>query len=239
MNQKSKNVIIGLAFITAAVLLIVQKQFGLLDISIWKLVFTFVFGVSLVKSIMKVKWTGILFSLAFLAILYADELHIEKLSPWPLLGAALLGSIGLKMIFHKGSHTHVYFNEESDYNESGNFKYVEENSMDDVYCCDCAFSTSVKYVNSSDLREAHIDNAFGKITVYFDNAQLHDGNAHMTLDNAFGEMDIYIPKEWNVDLKTDQVFGHVSCIGDCAHTGDNYLRLSADTAFGQIVIHYV
>ena len=42
-----------------------------------------------------------LFSLAFAAILFDEALGIEAITPWPVLGAALLGTIGLNMIFNK------------------------------------------------------------------------------------------------------------------------------------------
>ena len=78
-----------------------------------------IFGVALVKSLRKLEWTGILFSLAFLAIIYADMLHIEHLTPWPVLGAALLGSIGLNMIFHKNPQAHFYISGEKFKNGKG------------------------------------------------------------------------------------------------------------------------
>ena len=45
----------------------------------------------------------ILFSIAFICIIYDDWLGITALTPWTVLGAALLGSIGLSLIFKKKS----------------------------------------------------------------------------------------------------------------------------------------
>lgn len=234
--MKNKNTVLGIFFIAAAILLICQKQFAFLHISIWTLFLTVIFGVALVKSLRKLEWTGILFSLAFLAIIYADMLHIEHLTPWPVLGAALLGSIGLNMIFHKHPHAQFYIN---DHRMKNGENYLEENASEELYRCESAFSTVVKYVNCSDLREAHIENAFGKVTVYFDNAILHEGNARMNLENSFGEMQIFIPKDWNVDVSTEEAFGRVSYVGECSHTSNCYLRVFAETSFGAITINYI
>ena len=229
--MKNKNTVWGIFFIAAAVLLICQKQFAFLHISIWTLFLTVIFGVALVKSLRKLEWTGILFSLAFLALIYE-----EHLTPWPVLGAALLGSIGLNMIFHKHPHAQFYIN---DHRMKNGENYLEENASEELYRCESAFSTVVKYVNCSDLREAHIENAFGKVTVYFDNAILHEGNARMNLENSFGEMQIFIPKDWNVDVSTEEAFGRVSYVGECSHTSNCYLRVFAETSFGAITINYI
>lgn len=51
------------------------------------------------------------FSVAFLAIVNSRLLGIEKLVPWPVLGAALLGTIGLNMLFpSRHRHGHYVYN---------------------------------------------------------------------------------------------------------------------------------
>ena len=234
--MKNKNLVWGVFFIAAAVLLIFQKQFAFLQISIWTIFLTVILGAVLVKSIRKLEWTGILFSLAFLAIVYADMLHIEHLTPWPVLGAALLGSIGLNLIFHKKPVSGIYVNDKL--MKKGE-QFLQEDASEEFYKCESAFSTTVKYVNSSNLKGADLENSFGKMTVYFDNAILNEGNVRMNLENSFGEMHIIIPKEWNVEVRTEEAFGHVSYVGDCSHENGSYLKIFAETSFGSIVIHYI
>ena len=44
-----------------------------------------------------------LFSLAFLIIVNDELLGLEAITPWPVLGAALLGSLGLNLLFPKSA----------------------------------------------------------------------------------------------------------------------------------------
>lgn len=236
MRNRNKNIIWGLFFIAAAVMIICQKQFDFLHISIWTILLTVVFGVTFIDSLRKLEWGGMLFSLAFLAIVYDDILGITDLTPWPVLGAALLGTIGLNMIFHKKPHVNVY---NDGHLISKKEPYEDEQAGDDIYRCETAFSTSVKYVNSQDLKEARLENSFGKLTVFFDNAILHEGRAYMDIENSFGETEIFIPREWHADLTTEQSFGHVTCIGECALESDNIVKIKAESSFGSIVINYV
>mgnify|MGYP006893000712 FL=1 len=47
-------------------------------------------------------------SIAFICIIYDDWLGITALTPWTVLGAALLGSIGLSLIFKKKERTQPF-----------------------------------------------------------------------------------------------------------------------------------
>lgn len=52
-----------------------------------------------VEGIRNVNFWEILFSIAFICIIYDEPLGITALTPWTVLGAAFLGSIGLSLIF--------------------------------------------------------------------------------------------------------------------------------------------
>jgi hypothetical protein len=47
-----------------------------------------------VKSLLRINFAGILFSIAFICIIYDKQLGITAATPWTVLIAALLGSIG-------------------------------------------------------------------------------------------------------------------------------------------------
>ena len=51
-----------------------------------------IFYLALFKGIRNVNFWEILFSIAFICIIYDDQLGITALTPWTVLGAALLGS---------------------------------------------------------------------------------------------------------------------------------------------------
>ncbi len=48
-----------------------------------------------IKSLATRNVSVLMFSIVFLCIIYSETLGIESITPWPVLGAALLLSIGL------------------------------------------------------------------------------------------------------------------------------------------------
>ena len=167
--------------------------------------------------------------------MYDDWLGITALTPWTVLGAALLGSIGLSLIFKKksGHSPSISFEFDSDSdNEDG--KYIGENIK-----IDNNFGTAIKYVNSDNFCMADVDNSFGSLTVYFDNAIIQSGSAKIKVDNSFGETNLYIPKEWKTENNLGQAFGSVKIHGVCEGSSNNTLKLKGETSFGEINIYYI
>ena len=97
--RKGKNIFWGLLFVLGAVFILVNRLGYFEGISIVTVIFTIIIAGALIDSIFHRSFGGILFSLAFLCILYDELLGIENLTPWPVLAAALCGTIGLNMIF--------------------------------------------------------------------------------------------------------------------------------------------
>lgn len=240
-----KNVINGIGFLVAAAFVIVGSMGILGEISVWKLLFSFILVLVLIKSVLRLRWTPVLFSLAFLAILYDELLGIENLTPWPVLGAALLGSIGLNMIFGKRQgFCNVNFGEwDRGVKTEGNGVYkVDENEHN--FKCEVSFATITKYIKSQSLRNASINNSFGQVMIYFDEAVLDNGTANVRVINSFGNVKLYIPSDWEVVLKQSQSFGQVKTfksdgIMNCVIEGGNKLYVNANTSFGDIEIHYI
>lgn len=101
-NNRKGQVFWGLTFIAIAILAVAGGMGFLGGLSVWSVILTIMFVIVLIRSIYPLNFAGILFSLAFLGIIYDKQLGIESITPWTILLVALLGSIGLTMIF--GSH---------------------------------------------------------------------------------------------------------------------------------------
>ncbi len=192
--MKKKDVFWGLLFIVAAVLIIVN-QFGIFaGISMFEIVASVILVGIIIKSVQYINFWGILFPLAGICIIYAEELNITDFTPWPALLTALLCSIGLSMIFqrpafwgfHHFPHDHVFSSS------------VVNEQDDNVVNCSVSFGESMKYVNSDNFERANIKCAFGELKVYFDNAIITSGKADIYLDVSFGEASLFIPKTWKI-----------------------------------------
>mgnify|MGYP002537899888 FL=1 len=84
-----------------------------------------------------------------------------------------------------------------------------------------------------------MENSFGELTVYFDNAVIQSGKAIIKVENSFGETNLYIPKEWKTDNEIGQTFGSVQIHGISEGTSSNTLKLKGEVSFGEVNIHYI
>lgn len=113
----------GILFLIGAALLVASKM-GLItyELGFWTIVAIGFAVVIFVKSLVYGSFPGMIFPVAVVAIIFAKPLGIEALSPWTILGAATLLSIGLSLIFHKnssnwGTHLNVTHVHDDDENE--------------------------------------------------------------------------------------------------------------------------
>ncbi len=235
-----KNIFWGIFFIAAAAFVVVGSLGLLGNISGWTLAFSMVLVAWFIRSIIKVSFGGMLFSLAFGAILFDEFLGIEAITPWPVLGAALLGTIGLNMIFKKKSHWDNTVKIHCNGKEYHGTNMVDEQTGDDeTFKCEVVFGSSVKYVNSMSLRRANIENTFGSLMVYFDNAGLCDGKATVVIENTFGKTTLYVPREWSTVVNVDKTFGSISEVGRSTGESGNTLYIEGESTFGQLEIQYI
>lgn len=235
LSKNSGKIFWGLLLILVAAYMIVGKMGILPDISIFTILLTVFLVWLILKGIKHVNFSQILFPIAFLCILYDEPLGITALTPWTVLGAALLGSIGLGMIFksNKGIYidlqNHHYDNAEVTTEQGTGEKIHFENN----------FGEAIKYINSDNFMKGSFENNFGMMSVYFDNAIIQPGGAVVYAECNFGEMRLYIPKEWRVENRIGQSFGNVGEHGFCEGTSASTLILTGEANFGEIAIHYI
>lgn len=105
MSRNSGKILWGLLFLLGAVYLIASKIWSLPGISVFNVILGVFCVWVLIEGIRHVNFWEILFPIAFICILFSPQLGLSAFTPWPVLGAALLGSIGLSMIFKPKSIT--------------------------------------------------------------------------------------------------------------------------------------
>lgn len=228
--MKKRDILGGLLLIAVAAYLILNKLELVPDVQWFRLILTLIMGYIVIKSIPKMEFFGIIMPLCFLGCVYDTELGIEMITPWTLLGAGLLVSGGLEMIFRKKPSMNIYMNT-SDHAEesvSGRTVYLKN-----------SFNSTSKYVNSEEFSEARIENNFGSCNVYFNNAVIANKKASIHLDNSFGEMNIYIPKTWRADITRDVSFGDLRIYGQGnADVDAPAVHIHGQSNFGTISIYF-
>lgn len=235
MKENGKKIFWGLIFILVAVYMIVSRIYELPEIGIWSIILTIAFAALVIKGIGERNFYEILFGIAFLCCIYDKWLGIEKLTPWPVLGAALFGSIGLSMIFRK-KKTWSW----SAGDNKGDFRATSSSQCDGEHVfCENTFGSSIKYINSENFCNAKLSNDFGTLTVYFDNAIIQSGTAYVEVSCDFGTTNLYIPKQWKVVNDLSRTFGTIAEHGRCEGSSSNTLYLRGETDFGSINIYYI
>lgn len=240
MKRKKSNILWGATLIVVAVILVLS-QLGVLGgakIGIWTLLATAFLVIILVKSIFSLSFSGILFPLAFLCILYDDILGITALTPWTVLIVALLGSIGLSMIFkpHKKHYSFCSVTGGDDWNAS---EIIDETDGD-VFTCNTSFGSCIKYINSENLVKGYVSASFGGVKVYFDKAFIQGEYAEICIDGSFCGIELYIPKEWTITNQVDVMLAGIDEKNPRQHVGGgSHLLLTGNLKFSGVEIVYI
>lgn len=230
--MKNKNVFWGSILILTAIF-IALDSFGYFNhIGIIKIVFTAILIGFAINGITKINFSMILFPIAFIFILYANELNIADLTPWPILFITLLLTIGLSLIFDKPNHTIKFHHYEK------NEKVINEPDNSNIDCS-VTFGSIVKYINTNDFRSASIDCSFGTAKVYFDNAVITDDSASIYLDVSFGGVELYVPQNWNLVQGVNSTFGGVEEKNNRQRDNGPTVNLYGNVNFSGVTIYYI
>ena len=163
-SRNSGKILWGLLFLLGAVYMIASKIWSLPGISVFNVILGVFCVWVLIEGIRHVNFWEILFPIAFICILFSPQLGLSAFTRWPVLGAALLGSMGLSMIFKPKKH-HEWTDASTHGNSFG--------------------ATSVYFDNAiiqGESATVHIDNSFGEVSLYVPRAWKVDVN----VDKAFG-----------------------------------------------------
>lgn len=229
-----KDIFWGLLLILAAVLIIVNRLGFFPVVGMFEIVVTLILVGIIIKSVIYVSFPGILFPIAFLCIIYAEQWHIKDLTPWPVLLTALLGSIGLSMIFRKKKCFSYKCNEHEE-----NFSEVINHPDESVVNCSVSFGSSMKYINSDKFERANIKCNFGAMKVYFDNAIISSGSADIYLDVSFGGVELYIPRTWKVINDVNVSLGGMSEKNSGSEVDFPVVTIHGNVSFSGVEIIYI
>ncbi len=238
-SKKRRKIMWGILLLLAAAALVVDKMGYLKEIGVWTVIFSVCLIVFFIDGFFRRSFSEILFAAAFFVIVNDELLGLEKITPWPVLGAAFLGSLGLRMLFPKFGRKPKLMNVSMNGKQlNGKTMVSEETWNGNSVSYDNAFGETVKYL-SGEISHINADNAFGSLKIYFSDAVLRDGSADVNLDSTFGSMVFYVPAEWKVEINAETAFGSTKEQGKCSPDGTNVLKIRGDVSFGSLVIVYV
>lgn len=237
-KKQFKKIFWGILFLLGAAALLLGRLGYLEGLNFWSVFFSIVLIGLFADGILNRSFGQILFSLAGLVILNDEILHLEALTPWPVLGAALLGTIGLNIIFPKRwkYKNHQIPPSPQNHRPQGGAENIL--SGEDIRCR-AAFGYSVKYITGRDISRVFLESSFGNLEVYFNDAALKNNRANVFVECSFGNMELFVPADWNVIINVRQSFGNVEESGYGNPGGINTLSLEGAVSFGHVEIHHI
>lgn len=241
--KKNKNVFMGVLLLAGAATVLLSGIGFMQHIGIWDVFWTVVFAGFLYDGLAKHSFGGVLFPVAFLAIVHAERFHLEAFTPGPVLIAALLGTVGLNLLFphmKNGKKQERQLLEDGQHSGTINPGGSQISGMDGQYVMyKSSFGDAVKYITSTDLCEARLSSSFANLDVYMDSAQLMEGKAEVVVDCSFGAINIYIPASWEVFSEVSAAFGSFEEKGRKSEFDGNMLHIMGNVSFGCVTVHYI
>lgn len=231
--MKNRNIFWGFIFIFAAVFVLLSNLGYFEDINFTKILVTVLLVYCMIKNIRPRNFFGILIPAAFICILYDDFLQIEELTPFPVLTASILGSIGLSFLFPGRPNVKGHAFDGDVFCEK-----AEHINGPDIHC-KVTFGETSKYIDTPDFRRAHLKCTFGSLKVYFDHTHVDGDTAEIYVDNAFGETELYLPGEWNVKLEASATFGDIEEVRRTTNAGFPVVTVRGHVSFGECKIYYI
>ncbi|MDE6923691.1 MAG: hypothetical protein K2P59_00315 [Acetatifactor sp.] len=247
--KRTGKILWGLGFLLAACLLVIGNLCGIRALEILIMLAMLVLFIT---GLIHRNFILILLSAAVILVLNGDRLGLPEISTWTVLAAALLGGIGLNVLFPRRRKQcmkpkNVYekcggssgtCGSRSGGHRMGVEEIVQTDSKQEVRL-ENNFGQTVKYLTGELPGQVRLENNFGSMTVYFDTAtgSNHAGCVHAQA--SFGNIILNIPAAWNVIIREQTVFGSIREKGQCDPDGAVTLEIRAEASFGEIEIRYI
>lgn len=231
--MREKKLGIGTAMIMIAIN-ILGTSLGIIPEIPWiKIIFTIIFACGVISGLKEREFFTCVMCVCILAWMYEEYLGISDITPFPLFIAGIFLAIGLNMIIGKKKKLVTI-----QYKDGEEWK-KEEWADGRHVSLQNNFNSTSKYVNSAAFSSAKLENDFGAANIYFNNANIANGEATVELNNNFGKMNIYLPGKWRATITQNSTFGHVGVFGEPNRDMDApHVVIKAESNFGELNIFF-
>lgn len=248
--MKNRNVFWGVLLILGA-LLIIGNEFNIFFIGVAarRVILAVIFGVILIRGLITRSYGLVFVSLVVLIKFFGELIAADNISLLSAVVIAGLLSIGLSLIFPKKKNaTFIGFNgnvgggsTDNNFQNNNNMfgSVADEMTGSNIYYNN-KFGEATKYVRTSNLVNAKLENSFGELKVYFDNAAILQENVVIDVSCIFGEVQIFVPRQWNVQQNISPVFADVKEVYKCQPAAElPRINIVGSVSFGEVQIIYI
>ena len=228
----------GIICILGAIL-IFGNLFGFLPFtfSLWKIIGTLICLSVIIDGIKERSFYSPLFGIVIIFYLFRKDLGFEAISFWLLMVGTWLLAWGLTSIFHP-EKSRIKVNKQIEINFGDDDTEDVEYSTNSIINISSSFGEKVQYIQTNDLQYVTIDSKFSGLKLYFDQATIQN-QATIEIDGNFTGIELYVPKEWNVQSHVRAFFGGVDEKGQPSSSGYPTLNITGRVHFGGVEIHYI
>lgn len=236
--MKNRNWFWGIFFILATIVLI-ASQFGTFGtVGFWPLLGTILLIALMVSFIMHRGAWGIFIPLALIYMIWQKPLGLFYLSPWILIIAGILLTIGFGLLFSRKPSHHGNGDCHGGYRPES--KISEDTNNENRPSINVSFGGITRYLHADALEYANFACSFGSLEVYFDDVTVSPNGAEVVLDCSFGSIKLYIPRNWEVTDQTSSSMGGLSFAGATRREeGSPRITLSGKISMGGVEVHYI
>ncbi|MDO4492585.1 MAG: LiaF-related protein [Clostridia bacterium] len=239
--KTSERILWGMYFIGVAAIIVLSSM-GLIHADFVSLILALVGAGFLVMSFVSRSFGALFFGLGIEWIAFQDRLHLPNTPVWVVLIAVVMLTIGFNLLFPKFHKPHNHSAANAAYANpavAGEHQTASFCENDGYVDCRNRFGALAKYASTNDFKGAYIDNSFGELKVYFDNAVLNENAVSVDLSNSFGETTLFVPRAWNTKTDISVFAGDVKHVGEPDRNGAHEVLIRGKVNFGSIVIKYV
>jgi len=231
-NNRIRKIVWGIFLMGAAGLVIANAYYGFVEF--FPLICAVVIAPVIIESLVHLNFVGVFVPAALLGIAFSKQLGIESITPWPILAASVLLTVGFSIIFHKRNSK--WFMSGLHLEDGETFEDV----LDDEMTCTVKFGASTKYIISENFEKAYLDCSFGSIKAYFDNAKLSPNGAKLHINSSFSGVELYIPRNWKIVEGISAFMGGVEEKSKNIPDPDSpTLSITGNISLSGVVIYYI
>ena len=244
--MKSSKVFWGVFLIAGAIFGLAAQMGFVQGVGGWAIFGTMLFAALFVKSVMNRGFYGMFFSLAFIAIIYSEQLGIQAITPWPLLGAAFCLGLGCKLLFPQKknwkkyvknavkNHVNVNVNEDSDGNividkDGKEIRVGESENGVNINIHENGGAGKTVYVNGEEINME--DGCSEDETVF------KDGGEWVNMTQVFKSTSKYVNSDHFAGLNGECVFCKADIYFDNAVMSGNTASINLDSVFSTTTLY--
>ncbi|MFI3172394.1 MAG: LiaF-related protein [Eubacteriales bacterium] len=231
MGNVSKK-LVGVGFILVAIGYIMSEMGYLAGFNFTTVILGIAFAAGAVAGALDKRVNQVIFCIGLFYYVTQEALSLPELSLWVVLVSCTLIGLGWALLFEKKkpiNRTNTYTNQTKDASQETSPGYDRVSVF---------FGESEKFINTKRFEYLSSNVIFGTAKIYFDESQMLNNTAKVDVNVIFGDTTLFVPKNWEVDVKVVPVFGECSIRG---HQGtfDKHLVVNGSVIFGELQVIYI